>query len=62
MGFNSGFNGLKTCGSLKDHNGWRSQTNDEIHVMYRKLNIVTTVKVRRPELAGRLVRCLMIGS
>jgi hypothetical protein len=52
---------LKTCGSLKDQNSWKIRTNDEIQVMYRKLNIVTKVKVRRPELAGRPERCLMTG-
>ena len=52
---------LKTCGSLKDQNGWRIRTNDEIQVMSRKPNIVPTVKVRRPELVGHVVRCLMTG-
>jgi hypothetical protein len=52
---------LKTCGSLKGQNGWRIQTNDEIQVVSRKPNIVPTVTVRRPELAGHLVRCLMKG-
>ena len=34
-------------GLIMDQNGWRIRTNDELQVMYRKLNIVTTVKVRR---------------
>jgi hypothetical protein len=43
-------------GPMKDQNGWRFRTNDELQVVYRKPNIVTTIKVRRPEWAGHLVR------
>jgi hypothetical protein len=41
---------------LKDQNGWRIRTNDELQVIYRKPNIVTTLKVRRLEWAGHVVR------
>ena len=37
-------------------NGWRSRINDELKVMYRKTNIVTTMKLKRLEKAGRVVR------
>jgi hypothetical protein len=30
----------------KRTNGYRIQTNDELHVMYRKQNTVTIIKVR----------------
>jgi hypothetical protein len=43
-------------GPTKAQNGWTIRTKDELHVMYRKPNVVTTVKVRRLEWAGRLVR------
>jgi hypothetical protein len=43
-------------GPIKDQNGWTIRTNDELQVMYRKPNIVATVKVRRLEWAGNLVR------
>ena len=45
----------KICGPIKDQNGWRIRTN-ELQVVYRKRNIVTTITVRRLEWAGRLVR------
>jgi hypothetical protein len=32
------------------------RTNDELQVRYRKPNILTTIKVRRLEWAGHLVR------
>jgi hypothetical protein len=41
---------------IKDKNDWRVRTNDELQVMYRKQNIVTTIKVRRLEWAGHVVR------
>jgi hypothetical protein len=44
------------CGPIKDQNGWRIRTNDELQVMCRKSNIVTTIQVRRLEWAGHLVR------
>jgi hypothetical protein len=46
----------KIYGPVKDQNGWRIQTNDELQTMYKKPNIVTTIKVRRLEWAGHLVR------
>jgi hypothetical protein len=36
----------KVYGPIKDQNGWRIRNNDELQVMYRKPNIVTTIKVR----------------
>jgi hypothetical protein len=56
---------LKTCewkilrkiyGPIKDQIGWRIRTNDEMQVVYRQPNIVTTIKVRRLEWAGHVVR------
>jgi hypothetical protein len=41
---------------ITDPNGWRIRTNDELQVMYRKRNIATTIKVRRLEWTGCLVR------
>jgi hypothetical protein len=46
----------KTYGPVKDRNGWRIRTNDELQVMYIKPNIVTTIKVSRLEWAGHVVR------
>ena len=46
----------KIYGPIKDQNGSRIRTNDELQVMYRIPNIVTTIKVRRLEWAGHLVR------
>jgi hypothetical protein len=46
----------KIYGPIKDKNGWRILTNDELQVMYRKRNILTTRKVRRLKWAGHLVR------
>jgi hypothetical protein len=43
-------------GPIKDQNGWRIRTNDELQVMCRKPNIVTTIKVRKLQWAGHLVR------
>ena len=46
----------KIYGRIKDKNAWRTKNNDELQVMYRKPNIVTTINVRKLEWAGRLVR------
>jgi hypothetical protein len=46
----------KIYGPIKDRNGWRIRTNDKLQVIYRKPNIVTTIKVRRLEWAGHVVR------
>jgi hypothetical protein len=35
------------CGQNKAQNGWKIRPNDELRVMYRKPNIVTTIKARR---------------
>jgi hypothetical protein len=43
-------------GQIKDKNGWIIRTHDELQVMHRKPNIVTTIKVRRLEWAGHVVR------
>jgi hypothetical protein len=42
--------------SAKGQNGRRIRTNDELQVMCRKPNIVTTLNVRRLGWAGHLVR------
>jgi hypothetical protein len=39
----------------RDH-GWRIRTDDELRALYRKRNIVTTIKARRLEWAGHLLR------
>ena len=46
----------KIYSSMKGQYGWRTRTNDELQVVNRKPNIVTTIQVRRLEWAGRLVR------
>jgi hypothetical protein len=47
---------IKLYGPMKDQNGCRIRTNDDLQVTYRKPNIVTTSKIRRLEWAGHLVR------
>ena len=37
----------KIDGPLRDPNGWRIRTDDELQVMCGKANSVTTIKVRR---------------
>jgi len=51
----------KIHGPVRDPNGWRVRTNDELQVMCGKPNTVT-IKVRRLEWVGYLIRCLMIGE
>jgi hypothetical protein len=46
----------KICGPIKDQNGLRIRASDELQALYRKPNIVTTIKLRRQEWAGHLVR------
>jgi hypothetical protein len=46
----------KIYGPIRDQNGSRIKTNDELQVMCRKPNIVTTIDVRRLEWAGHVVR------
>jgi hypothetical protein len=46
----------KIYGPIKDPNGWKIRSNDELQVLYRKPNTVTTIKVKRLEWAGHLVR------
>jgi hypothetical protein len=46
---------IKTDCTVKDQNGWRIRTNDELQVMYRKRNIVTAINIRR-QWPGHLVR------
>jgi hypothetical protein len=41
---------------MKDQNVWRIQTDDELPVMYRKPNTVTTTKARRLGWVGHVVR------
>jgi hypothetical protein len=44
------------CGSKRDTNGWKIRTNKELQDKYRSANIVTSIKVRRFEWAGHVVR------
>jgi hypothetical protein len=46
----------KVTWSSKRPNCWRVRTNDELQVMCGKQNPVTTIKLRRLEWAGYLVR------
>jgi hypothetical protein len=46
----------KIYGPIQDQNGWRIRNNDELQVMYRKPNVVTTITARRLEWAGHVVR------
>jgi hypothetical protein len=43
-------------GLVKCQKGWKIRTSDGLQVMYRKPNIVTTIKSIRPDCAGHLVR------
>jgi len=43
-------------GPIKDQNIWRIRNNDELQVMYRKANTVTTTKARRLEYVGHVVK------
>jgi hypothetical protein len=43
-------------GPTEDQNGWRIRNNGTFHAACGKPNIVTTIKVRRLELAGNSVR------
>jgi hypothetical protein len=48
---------LRKVYSLKrDTNGWRIRTNKELQDQYRSADIVTSIKVRRLEWAGHVVR------
>jgi hypothetical protein len=46
----------KIYGPIKDQNDWSIPANDELLAPYRKPNTVQTIKVRRREWAGHLVR------
>jgi hypothetical protein len=46
----------KKDGPVKVQSGRIIRSNDELQVMYRKPNIVATIKVRRVEWAGNVVR------
>jgi hypothetical protein len=46
----------KIYGTITHQNGWGIRTDDELHAMYKKSNTVTTIKGRRLELAGHVVR------
>jgi len=45
-------NATKYVWPKKNENGWRICSNDELQVIYRKPNIVTTITARRLEWAG----------
>jgi hypothetical protein len=42
--------------SKRDTNGWRIRTNKELQDQYRNTDVVTSIKVRRLEWAGHVVR------
>jgi hypothetical protein len=46
----------KAYGLKRDTNGWRICTNKELQDQYRSADIVTSIKVRRLEWSGHVVR------
>jgi hypothetical protein len=46
----------KVHGPKRDTNGWRIRTNKELQDQNRSADIVTSIKVRRLEWAGHVVR------
>jgi hypothetical protein len=46
----------KVYGPKRDANGWRIRANKELQDQYRSADIVTSIKVRRLEWAGHVVR------
>jgi hypothetical protein len=46
----------KVYSPKRDTNGWRIRTNKELQDQYRSADIVTSIKVRRLEWAGHVVR------
>jgi hypothetical protein len=46
----------KLYGPIEGSSGWRIRTNYELQVGCRQPNIVTTIKTRRLDLAGHVVR------
>jgi hypothetical protein len=46
----------KVYGPKKDTSGWRIRTNNELRDKYRSADIVTSIKARRLEWAGHVVR------
>jgi hypothetical protein len=46
----------KVYGPKRDTNGWRIRTNKELQDQCRSADIVTSIKVRRLEWAGHVVR------
>jgi hypothetical protein len=46
----------KVYSPKRDTNGWRIHTNKELQDQYRSADIVTSIKVRRLEWAGHVVR------
>jgi hypothetical protein len=59
----------KAYGPKWDTNGWRICTNKELQDQYRSADIITSIKVRRLEWAGhvvrmddeRMVKCVFLG-
>jgi hypothetical protein len=51
-------NTKKIDGLIKDQNGWRIQTNEELQVIYTEVNIVTTIEFRTTTMGwvGHVVR------
>jgi hypothetical protein len=46
----------RAYGMKRDTNGWRIRTNKELQDQYRSADIVTSIKARRLEWAGHVVR------
>ena len=42
--------------STKDKGGWRPRWNGEIYNLYKNLNIVDDIKIRRLEWVGHIVK------
>jgi len=47
---------IRVYGTITHQNVWGIGTDDELCILYAKPNIVTTIKGRRLELAGHMVR------
>jgi hypothetical protein len=46
----------RVYGLKRDTNGWKIRTNKELQDQYRSADIITSIKVRRLEWAGHVVR------
>lgn len=46
----------KIYGPVKEQNNWRIRSNLELEQVYKKPNIVTSIKIRRLEWVGQLIK------